>query len=107
MAAKLPARTYTITTNGRTVIADASTPRLADGVVEFAVLAGGTLGGGTLSGQGSYEDAPNTGTTAHWATVAGMETLEVGKLYRMQIGAETAALNLTGATSPSLTIVAR
>ena len=106
MAAKAPAREYTISANGRTVVASASAMRF-DGILEVAVLTGGTLGGGVLSVQASYEDAPNTGTAAHWVTVAGLETLEVGKLYRIRVGAETIALNLTGATSPSLSIVAR
>lgn len=106
MAVKSPARSYTISASGRTVIADQSTMRF-DGVVEVAIVAGGSLGGGTLSAQCSYEDAPNTATAAHWLTVAGLETLEVGKTYRLQVGAETIALNLAGATSPSLTIVVR
>lgn len=106
MPVKSPARSYTISASGRTVIADQSTMRF-DGEIEFGIVSGGSLGGGTLSAQCSYEDAPAVGTAAHWLTVAGLETLEVGKMYRLRVGAETIALNLAGATSPSLTIVVR
>ena len=96
-------RTYDITTNVKTIIANTGHPR-PDGVLEISTRAGDTLGSGTLSVVASNEASPAVGTAAHWSTIAGMEALEVGKTYRVRVSAGTVALALTGSSGASLSV---
>ena len=93
----------TITASGRILLRDDSIPTVNE---SFDVALKGTLGGGTLSLQVSFEETPVLATDAHWITINGANALAVDRVYSVEVLKYKAiAVCLAGATTPSLTAI--
>lgn len=91
----------TLNASGRAILRGAGASSQRD-VITVALY--GSLGGGTASLQVSHQDSPSTSTDSDWATIDGASTLTISTAYRIEVSGAAIAINLTGASSPSLTV---
>jgi hypothetical protein len=90
-----------VTGNGRTLIRGVNASSARN---DLTVALYGSLGGGTASLQVSHHDAPSLSTDSEWATIDGASSLTISTAYRIEVSGAAIAINLTGATAPTLTV---